>query len=411
MFRRLRIRFIVVASLAISILMVAVLGITTSVRYYQTQREITAVLEVLSDNKGSFPSLDEAQKKLGRPTTQDTLSQYRFVSAQIDSDKQVSHVDTRNISELSQKDVEYYAVKLFRKGEESGRFRADNRYYAYQFKTLDSHSQQIIILDATWILADYHAILTISIWLGLIGIVFFIVMISALSQKVIAPYVRNYEKQKRFITNAGHELKTPLAIISANNELVELMTGESEWTKSTADQVHRLTELINQMVTLARLEEQEDVVLHDVDFSAIAQDAAEDFKGPVIKDGKRFTMAITPNLHVKAEEKSLFELVTILVDNANKYCDPGGHVSVVLKPAGTLSKKARLSISNTYQAGKQVDYSRFFERFYREDESHNHEHRSGYGIGLSMAESMVNLFHGKLFAHYKKDTITFTVIL
>ena len=155
MFRRLRIRFIVVASLAISILMVAVLGITTSVRHYQTQREITAVLEVLSDNKGSFPSLDEAQKKLGRPTTQDTLSQYRFVSAQIDSDKQVSHVDTRNISELSQKDVEYYAVKLFRKGEESGRFRAGNRYYAYQLKTLDSHSQQIIILDATWILADY----------------------------------------------------------------------------------------------------------------------------------------------------------------------------------------------------------------------------------------------------------------
>lgn len=410
MFRRLRIRFIVIVSLAISILMAAVLGITTSVRYFQTQRDISSVLEVLSDNRGSFPSLDEAQKKLGRPTTQDTLSQYRFLSAQIDNDGNVSHVDTSKISELSQKDVEHYAVSLVRKGKQSGRFKDDNRYYAYQLKKISNRSQQIIILDASWILADYHAILNISIWLGLIGIIFFIMIISALSQKVIDPYIRNYEKQKRFITNAGHELKTPLAIISANNELVELMTGESEWTKSTADQVHRLTELINQMVTLARLEEQEDVVLHDLDFSVITQDAAEDFKGPVIKDGKRFQMAITPNLHIKAEEKSLFELVTILVDNANKYCDPGGQVSVILKPTGTVAKKARLSISNTYKADKNVDYSRFFERFYREDESHNNDHKAGYGIGLSMAEGMVNLFHGNIFAHYKHDTITFTVI-
>ncbi len=122
-------------------------------------------------------------------------------------------------------------------------------------------------------------------------------------------------------------------------------------------------------------------------------------------------MAITPNLHVKSEEKSLFELVTILVDNANKYCDPNGCVSVSLKPAGTVSKKVKLSISNTYKDGKAVDYSRFFERFYREDESHNNDTRSGYGIGLSMAESMVKLFRGKISASYKNDEIIFTVIL
>ncbi len=92
--------------------------------------------------------------------------------------------------------------------------------------------------------------------MGLIGIIFFVMIVSVLSQQAIKPYVRNYEKQKPFITNAGHELKTPLAIISANNELVELMIGESEWTQSTADQVSRLIGLINQMVTLARLEEQ-----------------------------------------------------------------------------------------------------------------------------------------------------------
>ena len=83
------------------------------------------------------------------------------------------------------------------------------------------------------------------------GFIFFVVIVSALSGIVIRPFIRNYEKQRRFITNAGHELKTPLAIISANTELQELMTGENEWTKSTNDQVARLTNLINSLVALS----------------------------------------------------------------------------------------------------------------------------------------------------------------
>ena len=176
--------------------------------------------------------------------------------------------------------------------------------------------------------------------------------------------------------------------------------------KSTNDQIQRMTGLINGLVAMARLEEQPEVVLTDLNFSEIAEDAAEDFKGPVIKDGKKFVMDIQPNIHIKAEEKSLFELVTLLVDNANKYCDPGGTVSVVLSK-GRLSK-AKLEISNTYAEGKDVDYSKFFERFYREDESHNNQ-KSGYGIGLSMARTMVKLFKGNISVNYKDDTITFVV--
>lgn len=179
--------------------------------------------------------------------------------------------------------------------------------------------------------------------------------------------------------------------------------------KSTNDQVERMTGLINSLVAMARLEEQPEVVLTDLNFSAIAEDAAEDFKGPVIKDGKQFVMEIQPDIHVKAEEKSLFELVTLLVDNANKYCDAGGAVSVKLSKANRLSK-ARLEISNTYAEGKNVDYSKFFERFYREDESHNNK-KSGYGIGLSMAQTMVKLFKGSISVSYSGDTITFLVSL
>ena len=269
-------------------------------------------------------------------------------------------------------------------------------------------SDLIVVLDSTNQFRDNMALVHLSIWMSGISFIFFVLVISIVSGKVIKPFIRNYERQRRFITNAGHELKTPLAIISANNELVELMNGESEWTKSTNDQVERMTGLINSLVAMARLEEQPELVLTNVNFSDIARDAAEDFKGPVIKDGKEFVMDIQPNIHVKAEEKSLFELVTLLVDNANKYCDPAGKVSVTLSK-NRLSK-AKLEISNTYTKGKDVDYTKFFERFYREDESHNNK-TSGYGIGLSMAQTMVKLFKGNISVNYKDDTITFVVSL
>lgn len=139
------------------------------------------------------------------------------------------------------------------------------------------------------------------------------------------------------------------------------------------------------------------------------QDAAEDFKAPIIKDGKTFEMQIASDIYVKAEEKSLFELVTLLVDNANKYCDDKGTVSVKLSRTSGL-KKARLEVSNTFKEGTEIDYSRFFDRFYREDESHNNQ-TSGYGIGLSMAQSIVKIFKGKISVSYKNDAITFKVIL
>ncbi|MFQ7167524.1 MAG: sensor histidine kinase [Streptococcus sp.] len=179
------------------------------------------------------------------------------------------------------------------------------------------------------------------------------------------------------------------------------MTGENEWLKSTNDQVARLTNLINSLVALSRLEEQPDIVLQNVDFSYITEDAAEDFKGPVVRDGKSFVMDITPDIHVKSEGKSLFELITLLVDNANKYCDPEGTVTVRLRQIGRTCKRARLEVSNTYKEGKAVDYSKFLSVFIVLKNPIITKEHKGFGIGLSMAQSMVKLFKGRIFALIK----------
>ncbi|WP_045797833.1 ATP-binding protein [Streptococcus equinus] len=405
MFRKLRIRFIAIASLAILLVLFSVVGVLNSARHVQTVDEINKILNLLADNGGSFPSISKTTSELGDTVSTDTLFQYRYFSAKINQNGNIISMNSSNISDLSDQQVEEFLVKVSKSRNTRDDFSFNHHTYSY-LVTEDKGVKSIVVLDSTNQFNDNMTLVHLSVWMSGISFIFFVLVISIVSGKVIKPFIRNYERQRRFITNAGHELKTPLAIISANNELVELMNGESEWTKSTNDQIQRMTGLINGLVAMARLEEQPEVVLTDLNFSEIAEDAAEDFKGPVIKDGKKFVMDIQPNIHVKAEEKSLFELVTLLVDNANKYCDPGGTVSVVLSK-GRLSK-AKLEISNTYAEGKDVDYSKFFERFYREDESHNNQ-KSGYGIGLSMARTMVKLFKGNISVNYKDDTITFVV--
>lgn len=409
MFRKLRIRFIAIASLTILIVLLSVVGVLISARHIQTVNEINKILTLISDNGGTFPSVFKVTSELGNTVSVDTLFQYRYFSAVIDEDGNITLLNSSSISDLTDEQVESYLTKINKSGDRSGDFRYNNHTYSYLVTDESDDSKLIVVLDSTNQVEENRTLLHLSLWMSGVSFVFFVLMVSIFSGRVIEPFIRNYERQRRFITNAGHELKTPLAIISANNELVEMMNGESEWTKSTNDQVERMTGLINSLVAMARLEEQPEVVLTDLNFSAIVKDAAEDFKGLVIKDGKQFVMEIQPNIHVKAEEKSLFELVTLLVDNANKYCDARGTVSVKLSKANRLSK-ARLKISNTYAEGKNVDYSKFFERFYREDESHNNK-KSGYGIGLSMAQTMVKLFKGSISVFYSGDTITFLVSL
>lgn len=411
MFRKLRIRFILIASVAVTGILFFLVGALNSVRFLQTTGEIQAVLNILSDNRGEFPSVQATAQALDNDHISiDTIYQYRYYSAVFNEDGTVYSSNLNNISNLSKEQALKSANSVLKQQRKNGIFNIGSQYYSYQV-TRDAKTKRylVVVLDSTKYLEDRNDFLWVSIRSALYSIIFFIVIISIVSSWAIRPYVRNYEKQKRFITNAGHELKTPLAIISANTELQELMTGENEWTESTKDQVNRLSNLINQMVSLARLEEQPDIALVDVDFSSLVQKAAQDFKSVAEKAGKGYQIKVQEGIHVKASQDELYELVSILVDNACKYCDEDGQIFVTLTKA-KRRKRARLIVSNSYADGENVDYSRFFDRFYREDESHNHK-RAGYGIGLSMAESLVNLFKGKIAVSYKKGLIAFTVLI
>ena len=411
MFRKLKIRFILLASAAIVCILLTMIAVLNSVRFLQTNGEIQAVLNILSANNGDFPSVEETAESLQNDRiTIDTIYQYRYFSVVYKEDKTLYSTNLDHLSNLSKEQALSYANKVIKDSRSSGVFKVGSQFYSYQI-TQDSKTKRylLVVLDSTNYLESRNDFFWLSIQLCFYSFIFFVLVVSGFSNFAIRPYIKNYENQKRFITNAGHELKTPLAIISANTELQELMTGENEWTESTKDQVKRLSNLINQMVVLARLEEQPDVTLVDVNFSEVVKKVAGNFKSVIEKAGKKYEIKLQEDIHVKATEDELYELVSILIDNACKYCDEDGQIFVTLTKA-KRGKRARLTVANSYAGGKNVDYSRFFDRFYREDESHNQK-QPGYGIGLSMAESLVRIFKGRIWVSYKKGLIGFTVLL
>ena len=411
MFRKLKIRFILLASAAIVCILLTMIAVLNSVRFLQTNGEIQAVLNILSANNGDFPSVEETAEGLQNDRiTIDTIFQYRYFSVVYNEDKTVYSSNLDNLSNLSKEQALSYANKVIKDSRSNGVFKVGSQFYSYQI-TQDSKTKRylLVVLDSTNYLESRNDFFWLSIQLSFYSFIFFVLVVSGFSNFAIRPYIKNYENQKRFITNAGHELKTPLAIISANTELQELMTGENEWIESTKDQVKRLSNLINQMVVLARLEEQPDVTLVDVNFSEVVKKVAGNFRSVVEKAGKKYEIKLQEDIHVMATEDELYELVSILIDNACKYCDEDGQIFVTLTKA-KRGKRARLTVANSYADGKNVDYSRFFDRFYREDESHNQK-QPGYGIGLSMAESLVRIFKGRIGVSYKNGLIGFTVLL
>ena len=411
MFRKLKIRFILLASAAIVCILLTMIAVLNSVRFLQTNGEIQAVLNILSANNGDFPSVEETAESLQNDRiTIDTIYQYRYFSVVYKEDKTLYSTNLDHLSNLSKEQALSYANKVIKDSRSSGVFKVGSQFYSYQI-TQDSKTKRylLVVLDSTNYLESRNDFFWLSIQLCFYSFIFFVLVVSGFSNFAIRPYIKNYENQKRFITNAGHELKTPLAIISANTELQELMTGENEWTESTKDQVKRLSNLINQMVVLARLEEQPDVTLVDVSFSEVVKKVAGNFKSVIEKAGKKYEIKLQEDIHVKATEDELYELVSILIDNVCKYCDEDGQIFVTLTKA-KRGKRARLTVANSYADGKNVDYSRFFDRFYSEDESHNQK-QPGYGIGLSMAESLVRIFKGRIWVSYKKGLIGFTVLL
>lgn len=341
-------------------------------------------------------------------TSSENHYQSRYFSLLYDSNGALIDSYLNKISYLDEESAdELYGQYVLEKNKSFGK----NGAFFYEMSENEDGSKLVVYLDCTSQILYNGRILYSALILVVIGFLIIFILVRMFSYNAVKPEIENAELQKRFITNASHELKTPLAVIRANTEVEQMMNGENEWNQSTMRQVDRMSTLIQNLVLIAKGQESEDKEeMIDTDVSEVINSTVETFKTVANTDEKELTSNVAEGIHMTAEGSSIRQLATLLIDNAIKYCDDNGKINVSLSQKG---KVTRLEVSNTYAEGKDVDYSKFFERFYRQDESHTgtNNKKGGYGIGLSIAEAIVKRYKGNINASWKDGVITFTCLL
>ena len=522
MLKKLRRKFIAIAMLSVSIVLIAIVGTINIANYISTNEALDARLKLIAGNGGTFPDLLE-QKNMGVESNKkndentntgtesantDTFdntadestnkriptlkeppsgrtdvqppedmnqadlnendinendlkrhgispeSQFdtRYFTVTINSKGDVENIDTSKIASVSSENAAQYAKKLWKSGK-----KGDGKNgFSESFKYLtvgEGGSTMYIFLSCQRELSTIRTYVLASVGISVFGLADVFVMIYFFSGKILKPVSESYEKQKRFITDASHEIKTPLTIIDANTEVIEMMEGENEWTSSTRKQVARLTSLTEKLVFLSRMDE-EATKLEMLEFSLsdAILDTAEPFKAVAGTKGKKLTIDVTDKILYTGDEKTIRQLISILLDNAIKYSgcssasrekgninkknlnktnfnktylnkttqtqndcvttiNPAPEIEISLKSSG---KNRIITVWNTVDETANIKKGRqdmLFERFYRTDASHNSK-TGGFGIGLSAAYAIVKAHKGKIIAESKDGrAIKFTIVL
>lgn len=360
------------------------------VNYNTIVAESDEILSLLLQNKGTFPDIKpEKREMFPRYMSPETPYESRYFSILMNADGSIIHTETSKIAAI---DIET-AIKFANIAERSGKTSGFVGEYRFVRHT-ESDRSLIIFLDCGRKLTSFNTFLKISVGMSLAGflIVFFVITIC--SGRIIRPIAESYEKQKQFITDAGHEIKTPLTIINANIDILEMELGENDSLEDIKQQTSRLKSLTNDLVTLARTEESEEN-LQKIEFpiSEVVAETAHSFQAPAVQQGKEFVCNIQPMLSLKGNDKAIHQLVTILMDNALKYSPSGGKIVLSMVKQ---NKAICISVFNTTEAEvKQENLDRVFDRFYRMDTSRNSE-TGGHGIGLSLAKAIVAAHDGKI---------------
>ena len=394
-----RLRFKLIAvSMAVTLLILGlIVGGINYINFKKVIDNADTTIDYLANNYNTEETRPEPPDEEGggdgfRPFDDGISPEVKFESryfvVSFDSDGNVASIDTKHIFAISEEDSIKIAKQIYKGSSDRGFYRN----YRYAKISLNGYNA-VMCLDVYNGLSSANYFLLVSLSASFIGWITVIIIVLAFSKRIIAPVSKSYERQKRFISDAGHEIKTPLAIIEADIGVMEINEGENEWLDDIKTQVRRLARLTNDLIHLSKLDEGKDS-LKFIDFSVtdLAKETVTSFTGLATVNNKKLEANIQPNLTLNGDTESIRELLTILLDNAIKYSTGDGNINLeVKKKNGHIVIEASNSAKNLTKENAE----HLFDRFYRADESRNSE-TGGHGIGLSMAKAIVEAHKGKI---------------
>ena len=266
----------------------------------------------------------------------------------------------------------------------------------------------LIVLDARLDFLSASGVLRSTILIAAASCLLLSLLAWLLIRRMVQPVEDAFTRQKQFVSDASHELKTPLAVISANAEVLEQEIGENEYLGYIRSEVHRTDTLVNNLLTLARMDRGAEAAMGRFDLSRALLDVTLPFESTVYEAGKTMETDIPEGIDCTGNEDMVKQLAVILLSNALKYSDDGGRIEVSLK---VRSKQRELRVFNTGKAIAPEDQEHIFDRFWRADPAHGRE-TGGHGLGLAIARTIVDAHRGKIAVDSREGFGTaFTVTL
>ena len=400
---KLRKKFIYFSVGIIAIVLLSIMAFVNVTNFYNLKRSSDELLKTLVENNGVMPSFKLNDNSKEEKTVYLKNFSNRFFTVKTDNKKNVITVNTDDVFFTSASEAVEYAKDVLSSGKSRG------YYGGFKYVVENTENGKLIaFVDVVKDFDVFYSNLGNSVVISFFVLGFVTFFSFVLSKKSVAPMVQAYEKQNAFITDASHELKTPLAIINTSADVLEMESGESKWTGNIHKQVNRLNGLIGNLISLTKLEESDDLDRLEFSLSDTLDDCVMDVKDYALSLDKNIVTDIEKDISFKGDEKLIRQVIGILLDNAIKYAREKSDINVKLTKQ---NKKIVFTVENEADNLEIKNYNILFERFYRADSSRNSK-TGGYGIGLSIAQSIVLKHKGKISADsFDGERIVFTVKL
>lgn len=406
-------KFVFTAMIAVSILLFILLGIINVVNIVMVRTETDKTLAMISEADGNFDHIQPPPNatppldfRIEPKDERDKFLSSNFFIVRLNGNGQIVFTDVSRTSLVDETSAEELALRVLGEGTSAGKAGK----YRYQISSSRMGNETVIVfLDTSEEILSYVRVLFLSGGIGIVCWILMLFMVMFLSKKAIRPIVENIERQKQFVTNAGHEIKTPLAIILANTEAMELYNGENKWSKNIREQTVRLNGLMKNLLFLAKMDESAaEIIKTEISLSELVSENVRVFAESLNLRGIILQTEIQPNVIIKANKEQMSQLISILLDNASKYTNDSGTVIVSLQKG---DKRIKLLIKNSCEKLLDTPPDKMFDRFYRDDKARTQK-TGGYGIGLSVARSIVEANKGSITAGYENPNfVSFTVRL
>jgi len=400
MIKKLRKEFITISIIAVVSVMVLLCVIVNVANFVSVNSRLNKTIEMISSNKGMMPDFNRPDKpqndgeqkpdfrRFDNQFNEETPFSTRFFVLYYNEDGTLIRSDLERIAAVTQDDTQKYLEIALKKGEGYG--FTDG--YKYKVTRQDDGSFSAIFLDDYREMSSVYTILVLSIAATVICSALICVLIVLFSKRAVKPAIESNKKQKQFITDASHELKTPITVISTSLSVLEMEVGKQKWIDKSKEQTEKLTELVNSLVTLSKMDEDSPLNIKEFNISDTVRETAESFSDFSEQNGHKLEISIEPSVKYSGDEYTIRQLCSILIDNAVKYASNSTPIKFSLKKD---KKGVVITSENESENVDAAELEKLFDRFYRADKSRNSK-TGGFGIGLSIARSICVSHKGEI---------------